>query len=74
MKTDIVNDFLIYVIEEYKYLEKKPAKDIIDIFTKNDVFHYILEHYDILHTMGGQAIIDDINCLIHNRSQRQEVL
>ena len=26
IKTNIVNDFLIYVIEEYKFLEKNPLK------------------------------------------------
>ena len=64
MKTDINNDFLIYVIEEYKYLEKKSAKDIIDIFTEHNTFDYILQNYDALHTMGGRAIVDDINLFL----------
>ena len=64
MKTNIVNDFLIYVIEEYKYLENKTAKDTIELFTNNSVFDYVLQHYDALHTMGGRAIADDINLLI----------
>ena len=61
IKTNIVNDFLIYVIEEYKYLEKKNAKEIIDLFTKYNIFNYIIENYEVLHTMGGRAIADDIN-------------
>jgi len=60
MKTDIVNDFLIYVIEEYKFLENKTAKDTMELFTKYNVFHYIIKHYNALHTMGGRAIVDDI--------------
>ena len=68
MKTDIANDFLIYVIEEYKYLERKTAKEVIDLFTKYNIFNYIINHYDALHTMGGIAITDDINILIKNRS------
>ncbi|MCL2801458.1 MAG: DUF3791 domain-containing protein [Treponema sp.] len=66
MKTNIINDFLIFVIEEYKYLENKNAKDTIEIFTNNLVFDYVMKHYDILHTMGGRAIIDDINLFIKN--------
>jgi len=66
MITDIKNDFLIYVIEEYKFLEKKTAKDTIKLFNKNNVFDYVLKHYDALHTMGGRAIADDINLLIKN--------
>jgi len=64
MKTDIVNDFLIYVIEEYKYHENKTAKEIIELFTKYNIFNYIIKHYNALHTMGGMAIADDINGLI----------
>ena len=67
IKTNIVNDFLIYVIEEYKYLEKKNAKEIIDLFTKYNIFNYIIENYEVLHTMGGRAIADDINIFMANR-------
>ena len=64
MKTDIVNDFLVYVIEEYKFLENKTAKDTMELFSKYNVFNYIIKHYNALHTMGGRAIADDINCLL----------
>ena len=67
IKTNIVNDFLVYIIEEYKYLEKKNARDIMELFTKYNVFEYITNHYDVLHTMGGRAIVDDINLFIEKR-------
>ena len=38
MKTDVANDFLVYVIEEYKFLESKTAKEVIELFTKHKVF------------------------------------
>jgi len=65
MKTDIKNDFLVYVIEEYKYLEKKTIKEVIELFTAYNVFDYILRHYAVLHTMGGRAIVDDINLYVN---------
>jgi hypothetical protein len=70
MKTDIANDFLIFVIEEYKYLENIPAKKIMDLFSKYHVFEYIINHYDALHTMGGRAIADDINLLISAKAKK----
>jgi len=50
MKTDIKNDFLVYVIE---------------LFSTYNIFDYILRHYIVLHTMGGRAIVDDINLYIN---------
>jgi hypothetical protein len=67
MKTDIKNDFLIFVIEEYKYIENKTAKEVMDIFSKYKIFDYVIKHYDILHTMGGIAITDEINAYIKNK-------
>jgi hypothetical protein len=67
MKTNIINDFLVYVIEEYKFLENKTAKDIMELFTEYSVFNYITQNYPALHTMGGRAIADDINLFIENR-------
>jgi hypothetical protein len=67
MKTNIVNDFLVYVIEEYKFLENKTAKDIMELFTEYNVFNYITQNYPALHTMGGRAIADDINSFMEKR-------
>jgi len=64
MKTDIKNDFLVYAIEEYKYLEKKTVKEVIELFSVYNIFDYILRHYVVLHTMGGRAIVDEINLYI----------
>jgi len=71
MKTDITNDFLVYVIEEYKFLERKTAGDVMNLFSEYGVFDYILQHYGALHTMGGRAIADDINLLIERKAQRR---
>ncbi|MDR0321293.1 MAG: DUF3791 domain-containing protein [Treponema sp.] len=67
MKTNIVNDFLVYVIEEYKFLENKTAKDIIKLFIEYNIFNYITQNYPALHTMSGRAIADDINLFIGKR-------
>jgi len=65
MKTNIKNDFLVYVIEEFKHLEKKKIKEVIKLFSEYNIFDYILQHYVVLHTMGGRAIVDEINLYIN---------
>ena len=72
MKTDIKNDFLIFVIEEYKYLENISPDDVIQLFSRYNVFEYIIKHYDTLHTLGGRAIADDINLLIERKRKNVE--
>jgi hypothetical protein len=67
MKTNIINDFLVFVIEEYKFLENKTAKDTIELFTQYNIFDYITQNYAALHTMGGRAIVDDVNFIIGKR-------
>jgi len=65
---NIINEFLIFVIEEYKYLENKTAGETMELFSKYNIFDYITNHYEALHTMGGRAISDDINSLILARN------
>ena len=69
MKTDIKNDFLIFVVEEYKFLENISSDEIMNVFSKYQVFDYIINHYETLHLMGGRAIVDDIKLLIGNKSR-----
>jgi hypothetical protein len=57
-------DFIVYCIEEYKYMEHLSGKEVIDLFKKRQVIPYIRSYYDALHTMGGLAIVDDIKGLI----------
>jgi len=68
MKTNIKNDFLIFVIEEYKFLENISSDEIMNVFSEYQIFDYIIKHYEALHVMGGRAIVDDIRLLIEKKS------
>lgn len=43
------------------------GKDALEVFEKNDVFNYIRECYDILHTAGEGYINRDIDRYIDSR-------
>lgn len=60
--------FLIYCIEQYKYVKQLTGKEVMNIFTKYKVFDYIYSCYEALHTTGNKYIIKDIDLYIEARS------
>ena len=68
-KANIINDFLIYAIEEYRFWEKKNGRETIKLFSDYGVFDYIAGNYGALHTLGGKYITQDINLFIEKRKK-----
>jgi hypothetical protein len=63
-------DFITYCLEEYKTANSMTGKEVITLFKKYNIIDYIVSCYGALHTMGGLAIVDDIQSLIENMKQR----
>ena len=49
-------DFIIYCIEEYKNARKLTGRQVIKIFEKYNVYDFIDNSYDALHTFGCDNI------------------
>ena len=49
-------DFIIYCIEEYKNARKLTGRQVITIFEKYNVYDFIEDSYEALHTFGGDNI------------------
>lgn len=64
---DKIIDFTVFCLENYKQVHHITGKDASDIFDKHEVFSYIREFYDILHTNGDAFIIKDIDQYIESR-------
>ena len=64
-----INDFIIFCIEAYKIENKLTGKETYDLFEKYDVFSYLTEGYDMLHTQGGPWLVDDIDGFIKLRNR-----
>ncbi len=60
--------FISFCIEEYKTEIGSSGKKVFDYFNKQGVINYLMEHYDILHSMGRREILADIELYIKNRS------
>lgn len=60
--------YVICIIEEYKKCYKIEGQEIIELFKEYNVFEYLIEFYDILHTQSISYGVEDIHKFIFNRS------
>jgi hypothetical protein len=58
------SNFLIYCIERYRYYKKLSGKDAAREFEKYDLYNYVTRYFESLHTMGDQAIMQDLDAYI----------
>jgi len=59
-------EFIAYCLEEYKAVKGMTGKEVIAIFKQFNIIDYIVSCYGALHTMGGLAIVEDIQSLIES--------
>ena len=62
-----IGQFLIFCLEEYKAAESLSGASAFALFEKNDVFDYLKESYDQLHTLGSAALVEDIRDYLRRR-------
>ena len=59
-------EFIAYCLEEYKASKNMTGKEVITLFKQHKIIDYIVSCYGALHTMGGLAIVEDIDSLIQS--------
>ncbi len=59
--------FAVYCIESYKIHRNLTGKVVAKLFCDYDVFDYICEFYDVLHTTGYSYINNDIDIYLKSR-------
>ena len=59
--------FLSLCIEQYKKAKGIDGAEVIKTFAKFDVFDYLNNHFEILHTQSRQWILEDIDEYIEVR-------
>jgi hypothetical protein len=60
--------FKVFCLESYKSVHSLSGPEALDIFVKFDVFSYLEEFYDVLHTTGRLFMVKDIDEYINARS------
>ena len=64
-------DFTIYCIENYKVEKNLTGSETVVLFDKYDVFRFITESYEALHTVSNDYIIADITSYINTQQKNQ---
>jgi hypothetical protein len=61
------NQFIIFCLESYKRERNLNGEQALKDFEDYDVFSYLTNGYDVLHTQSREYIVADIKEYIDNR-------
>lgn len=61
-------EFTVFIINKLSYYLNKPVYEIYKILEETDVLDsYIIECYDVLHTLGSEYLMEDISEMLRER-------
>jgi hypothetical protein len=59
--------FFIFCAENYRKLKLMEATEVHSLFQKYDVYNFLIQNYDVLHSQGEDYILHEIEIYIKNR-------
>lgn len=59
--------FVSFCIEQYAKAKNMNTEDVVDMFERYGISEHFCEFYDVLHTQGGQWIVEEIDKMINER-------
>jgi hypothetical protein len=65
-----IEKFIIFCLESYKTARQIDGNQALKDFEAYDVFTYLTQGYDVLHTQGKAFIVADIEEFIDNRKEQ----
>ena len=54
-------ELVSFCIEQYKMVTKSTGCDVEQMFQRKGIIDFLLKHYEVLHTQGEQAILNEID-------------
>ena len=63
--------FTSFCIEEYKAQHGMTGEEVVKLFEKYGVTDYLMTGFDVLHTLGRNMILDDIDKFIEARKPKK---
>jgi len=65
-----IHKFIIFCLEHYRYFRQLTAMQSLLLFQQADVFRYLADGYEVLHTQSKDYIVADIDDFIHNHTAK----
>lgn len=59
--------FVSFCIEQYAKAKNMDTDDVVNLFEQYGITEHFCEFYDVLHTQGGQWIVEEIDKMINER-------
>ena len=63
--------FASFCIEEYKAQHGMTGEEVVKLFEKYGVTDFLMDGFDVLHTLGRAMILDDIDKFIEARRPKK---
>lgn len=61
--------FVVFILNKYSLATKQPISEVYRHFDKLNILDdYLLKHYEVLHTLGENYLIEDLTELIFQKS------
>ncbi len=62
-----ITRFVVFCVEAYKRDKTLSGASVISQFERYGVTDYLMDGYDVLHSLGEAALVDDISDFIERR-------
>ncbi|MBU0488891.1 MAG: DUF3791 domain-containing protein [Bacteroidetes bacterium] len=62
-----IQQFQLFCLESYRAEKKTSGKQALQDFEYYDVFHFLENGYEVLHTQGERYIVHEINHYLESR-------
>ena len=59
--------FVPFCIEQYAKAKNMSTEDVVNLFEQYGIAEHFCEFYEVLHTQGGQWLIEEIDKMINER-------
>lgn len=70
VKKDNISQFIVFCTENYRISRQLKGSEVVALFQKQNVYDFLTQNYEVLHTQGEEYILEEIELFIKNHQQK----